>query len=146
VFSRRGILVSSAPAGSAFPRRKIQTVITRRIIIPRRLSRETGLGTNDFLLLPPAEERPSPGGLQGWKLRLITQTLLVAVFLHPLAAFVFRNFCFSSFFQRAHREDFNLPISECRYSASETTKRDRCPTASSESKGNAQLGNKFCAW
>src|SRR5690349_23655871 len=51
------------------------------------------------------------------KLRLITQTLLVAVFFHPLAAFVFRDFCFSSFFQRAHREDFNLPISEYRFSA-----------------------------
>src|SRR6478672_4606559 len=43
-------------------------------------------------------------------LRLITQTLLVAVFFHPLAAFVLRDFCFSSFFQRAHRK-----ISICRF-------------------------------
>ena len=36
-------------------------------------------------------------------LRLVAQTLLVAVFFHPLAALVLGDFCFSSFLQRAHR-------------------------------------------
>ncbi len=83
----------------------------------------------------------------GEELRLITQTLLVAVFFHPLTAFVFRNFCFSSFFQRAHREDFNLPISECRLSASETTKRDQYQSRAAKVKGLGCLATIFaCSW
>jgi hypothetical protein len=32
-------------------------------------------------------------------LRLVTKTLLMAIFLHPLAAFMFGNFRFASFLQ-----------------------------------------------
>jgi hypothetical protein len=36
------------------------------------------------------------------ELRLVSQTLLMPVFLHALSAFVLGNFCFSSFFQGTH--------------------------------------------
>jgi hypothetical protein len=37
------------------------------------------------------------------RLRLVTQTLLVAILLHALAALVLGDLRFSSFLQRAHR-------------------------------------------
>jgi hypothetical protein len=76
-------------------------------------------------------------------LRLVAQTLLVAVFFHPLTAFVFGDFCFSSFFQRAHRGVFTMPISECQLSASETTKRDRYLSRAAKVKGMRGLATHF---
>jgi hypothetical protein len=37
-------------------------------------------------------------------LKLVPQTLFMPVRLHAFAALVFGNFCFSSFFERAHSE------------------------------------------
>jgi hypothetical protein len=51
---------------------------------------------------------PRKWGALGLRLRLVAQTLLVPVFLHPLPAFVFGYFGFSSFFQRTHNNLLNL--------------------------------------
>src|SRR5205085_4202891 len=44
------------------------------------------------------------------RLRLVTQTLLVPILLHPLAAFVLGDFSFASFFERTHSGKINLAL------------------------------------
>ncbi|MBX9741967.1 MAG: hypothetical protein K2W99_00270 [Chthoniobacterales bacterium] len=45
------------------------------------------------------------------RLRFITQTLLVAIQFHPLAALVLRNFCFAFLFNRSHWGAFPSDVS-----------------------------------
>ena len=95
--------------------KQLDAVVVDRTFHPLQPPRQLTLRTDS---VPPWDGRSSE--VDRTELRLVTQALLVAVFFHPLAALVLGDFCFSSFFQRAHREDFNLRISECRRSASET--------------------------
>lgn len=93
--------------------------------------------------LRKAERAFLPVGWLPLNLRLVAQTLLVAVFFHPLAAFVLGDFCFSSFFQRAHRG-----VSRCQFPIGqgpglEMTPCDRTRSRAAKVKGLRQLATHF---
>jgi hypothetical protein len=48
------------------------------------------------------ESMPGPGGAERAGLRFVAQALFVAILLHALAAFVFRDFRFSLLFNGTH--------------------------------------------
>ena len=56
------------------------------------------------------------------RLRLVTQTLLVAILLHALAALVFGDLRFSSFLQGAHRGLVRMPVSRSAMQASDAAR------------------------
>ena len=59
------------------------------------------------------------------RLRLVAQTLLVAILLHALAALVLGDLRFSSFLQGAHRDLVRMPVSRSATQASDAGVRNR---------------------
>ena len=68
---------------------------------------------------PPAPPNESARGL-----RLVTQTFLMAILLHALAALVFGDLRFSTFLQGAHRGLISMPVSRSATQASDAQLRN----------------------
>jgi hypothetical protein len=71
----------------------------------------TSFGMTSLAVLPDVRRSALTLDVLWWaepyRLHLITQAFLVAMRLHALAALVLGNFCFPSFFKRAH-SDFHI--------------------------------------
>ena len=134
LFATGGLFASSPGAGdrraeraaaecsdekSRPPRRRCRTDALRQFF-PKIISRSvTTTGTARKPALAWDRRCTRNDSAEAARLRLVTQTLLVAILLHALTTLVFGDLRFSSFFQGTHKALIRMPVSRSAMQASD---------------------------